>query len=436
MTTAIASQLELLIDSPKTIIPWETIESSWKTRIESAIIDNFSPYYLTVPSDIDTLSQIVQFASHHQWSILPCGNGTKLNWGGLINNPKLVISTQQLNRIIDHAVGDLTITVEAGITLAQLQATLKQHNQFLPIDPSYPDTATLGGIIATADAGSWQQRYGGMRDLVLGLSFVRWDGKIAKCGGKVVKNVAGYDLMKLFTGSYGTLGMISQVNLRLYPIPEASGTLVVSGETNSISKMAQSLLKSGLQPTASDILSQSVVKTLNIGEGMGLIIRFQSIPESVKEQTIQVNKIAQELGLSTSFYSSEIEVNLWQKLQSLITSSQSNSSVTCKIGLRPNTAVNFLAQLDELIQHQGWGMINTSRGIGRLKLEIEPSLGTVKRLRTLTEEYGGFLTILDSPKFLKKQIEPWGYRGNALPLMEKIKQQFDPQNIFSPSRFF
>jgi glycolate oxidase FAD binding subunit len=179
-----------------------------------------------------------------------------------------------------------------------------------------------------------------------------------------------------------------------------------------------------------------VVKALNIGEGMGLIIRFQSIPESVKEQSIQVKNLAQELGLKTSFYQSEIEVNLWKELEHLMRIHNTNSPVTCKIGIIPNTAVNFLAQLDELIQNQGWGIINISRGIGRLKLEIEPSLGTVKRLRTLTEESGGFLTILDSPKFLKKQIEPWGYRGNALPLMEKIKQQFDPQNIFSPSRFF
>ncbi len=435
MTSEIATQLESLVDSPNVMIPWDNLDLYWKNSLENAISSHIYPDYLISPPDVETLSKIVQYAKENQWSILPCGNGTKLHWGGLISSPKLVISTQNLNRIIDHAVGDLTVTVEAGVKLRDLQRTLRQVNQFLPIDPTYPDDATIGGIVATADTGSWRQRYGGIRDLVLGLSFVRSDGKIAKGGGRVVKNVAGYDLMKLFTGSYGTLGIISQVTFRTYPYPDASGTLGITGDQTAIATATQTLLKSGLQPTAAEILSASVVQKLDLGKGMGLMVRFQSISESVKEQIDQVSAIAQQLGLNTAFYEGEIEESLWQQLQDFIRVPYTKSASTCKIGIMPNQGVNFLNQLDELTHNQGWGMININSGIGKLQLEMEPSLGILKQLRSLVQSYQGFLTILESPKSLKKQIEPWGYKGNALPVMDKLKQQFDPNNIFSPDQF-
>ena len=175
------------------------------------------PFYLAFPETLEALATGVKLANEFDWKILICGNGSKLSWGGLVKEAQLVISTQRLNRIIDHAIGDLTVTVEAGMTISQLQQALSPSNQFLPLNPCYPQSATIGGIVATADTGSWRQGYGGVRDLLLGLSFVRADGVIAKAGGRVVKNVAGYDLMKLFCGSFGTLGIISQVTMRLYP---------------------------------------------------------------------------------------------------------------------------------------------------------------------------------------------------------------------------
>lgn len=436
MTYAIASQLQALVNGPTAILPWDEVDLSWKNKLKNALNSPIFPEYLIFPSDEVTLGKIVEFANKNQWPILPCGSATKLNWGGLISPTKVVISTQRLNRIIDHAVADLTVTVEAGVKLSDLQQTLRQVNQFLPIDPSYPDNATIGGIIATADTGSWRQRYGGVRDLVLGLSFVRSDGKIAKGGGKVVKNVAGYDLMKLFSGSYGTLGMICQVTFRVYPYPEGSGTIGLMGEKSAIATASQILMKSGLQPTAAEILSAGVVQQLNLGEGMGLMVRFQSIPESVQEQINQVSAIAQKLGLKTVFYQKEIEENLWQQLQDFIRVPNTNAAVTCKIGVVPNRGVDFLDQLHQLTQGQGWGMLNISSGIGKLQLTTEPCLGILKSLRLLAENSRGFLTVLESSVQIKKEIEPWGYSNNILLLMEKTKQQFDPKNILSPSRFF
>ncbi|MDJ0599354.1 MAG: FAD-binding oxidoreductase [Crocosphaera sp.] len=434
MISAIGSKLESVLNSSD-IIPWETIDIVWKDQVKKTVDNRSIPNYLITPPNIESLRDTVTIASENKWSMLPCGNGSKLSWGGVVSDANLIISTQKLNQVIDHAVSDLTITVEAGIKLRDLQAILQPHNQFLPIDPAYPNNATIGGILATADTGSWRQRYGGIRDLVLGLSFVRWDGEIAKAGGKVVKNVAGYDLMKLFTGSYGTLGIISTVTFRLYPIPEASGTLVMTGEAENISKMAQTLLQSGLQPTAAEIVSPSVVKALDLGEEMGLVVRFQSIPESVEAQSKQVQAIADKLNIQTTFCRDKIEKNLWKQLQELIRVSNTNSAITGKIGIIPNQGISWLIKLNELSKEKAWAMINLSSGIGQFKLELEPSLGILKQLRSLSQENRGFLTILEANQTTKKQFEPWGYSGNALPLMKKIKTQFDPHDLFSPSRF-
>lgn len=436
MTSAIASKLETLTNFQADCTTWEDLDPQWQQQIEGAIVPDSHPSYFISPHSQESLAEVVKLASKEGWTILPCGNGSKLDWGGLVNNPQLVISTQKLDRIVEHAVGDLTVTVEAGVRLSQLQTVLQQVNQFLPLDPTYPDSATIGGIVATADAGSWRQRYGGVRDLVLGLSFVRADGKIAKAGGRVVKNVAGYDLMKLFAGSYGTLGIISQVTFRAYPIPETSETIVLTGEANAIATAAGIVLKSGLTPTAADLLSPSVVRRLEIGQEMGLMVRFQSIAESVKEQVSQLEKIGQELGLQSSLYRQDNQADLWQRSRAMMGILDRQPGITCKIGILPTAAVNFLERFDRLTTQTGFATINVGSGLGRLRLEEkEGVLDGIKEARSLCQGDRGFLTILEAATSIKAKIEPWGYTGNALEMMNRIQQKFDRDRLFSPARF-
>ena len=410
------------------LIEWERVDPSWQVKISGAIA-SFSPHCLLHPPTPEVLAKIMKIAHEHRWRVLPCGSGSKLNWGGLVK-ADLVVSSDRLNRIIDHAVGDLTVTVEAGVKLSTLQQTLHQANQFLPLDPAYPDSATIGGIIATADAGSWRQRYGGVRDLVLGLSFVGADGQLAKAGGRVVKNVAGYDLMKLFTGSYGTLGIITQATLRVYPLPPASATVLLVGESSAIATAAQTLRNSGLTPTAVDLLSASVVEQLELGQGMGLIVRFQSIPESVTQQTAQLETVAQQLGLQIM---ANNEIQLWERLQKMRRSLTSASAITCKIGVVPTAAVPMLNHFADL-SSRGLGIVHASSGLGNLYWDTQEATEVMK-MRSLCQEQGGFLTVLESPASLKQQLDPWGYTGNALEIMRKLKQQFDPDQILSPGRF-
>jgi glycolate oxidase FAD binding subunit len=341
----------------------------------------------------------------------------------------VAVSTGRLNRLVEHAVGDLTVTAEAGMKFADLQQILATAGQFLPIDPAYPQQATLGGIVATADAGSLRHRYRGVRDLLLGMTFVRSDGKIATAGGRVVKNVAGYDLMKLFSGSYGTLGIISQVTFRVYPLPETSGTVVLTGEAETLAQAVQILLSSALTPTAVDLLSPDLIAKLGLGKGTGLIVRFQSIAESVKQQSARLLEVGEKLGLLADICSENDEHQLWQTLLETIWDSAKNSGVICKIGVRPSEAVKLIDKFP--VQD---ALIHAGSGLGVLRFEAATA-ETLLQIRRGCEAKGGFLTVLAAPVALKQDLDVWGYTGSAIDLMQRIKQQFDPQNILNPNRF-
>ncbi|MGL5831693.1 MAG: FAD-binding oxidoreductase [Waterburya sp.] len=427
MTTAIATQLKSITDTE--IIELGDADVYWHKIYQ--VVDSSKPIYLLFPQTIEALAEIVRQASQHQWRILICGHASKINWGKITQDIQLVVSTQKCDRLIEHAVGDLTVTVEAGMNLADLQSELRFHNQFLPLDSHYAN-ATLGGIVATADAGSWRQRYGGVRDLLLGISFVRADGEIAKAGGRVVKNVAGYDLMKLFTGAYGTLGIITQLTFRLYPWISTSQTMVLTGKAPEIAQATQMIRNSGLTPTAMDLLSGTVVHQLDLGSAMGLMLRWQTIPESIEQQILQVQAIAQQLGLATDIYQDKLEEKLWQDCSQIITLPESAETVTCKLGIAPTKAVELLAQIDDRYSNV-FARVHAGSGIGRLQLKTNYEL--LKQMRSHCQQHQGFLSILDAPPEVKQQIDIWGYSGNALKTMAGIKNQFDPQNILNPDRF-
>ncbi len=437
-------------------------EVSWQERVEKAVVPGTKIDCTVYPNTQEELAAVIAWARNNRWAVLPTGSGSKLDWGGLVkldpDPPQppltrgeqdvvkvplfkgdlggspgaggiLAVSTARLNRLVEHAVGDLTVTAEAGMKFADLQLLLAAAGQFLPIDPAYPQQATLGGIVATADAGSLRHRYRGVRDLLLGMTFVRSDGKIAVAGGRVVKNVAGYDLMKLFTGAYGTLGVISQVTFRVYPLPESSGTVVLTGEVNALSQTAQILLSSALTPSAIDLLSPQLVAKLGLGKGTGLIVRFQSIAPSVKQQSARLLEVGEKLGLQGTSCCENEEDQLWQRLPETMWDSGTKSAIICKIGIRPSEAVTAINELP--VQD---ALIHAGSGLGVLRFEAATA-DTLLQVRRGCEAKGGFLTVLAAPADIKQQLDVWGYNGSAIDLMRRIKQQFDPENLLSPHRF-
>lgn len=390
---------------------------------------------LVQPQTPTALREILKLAHQHQWRSIVMGTGSKLTWGNPPQPPKLLITTQKLNRVLDHAVGDLTITVEAGATLAQVQQILRTEGQFLPIDPAYPQTATLGGIVATADTGSLRHRYSGVRDLLLGIEIIRADGERAKAGGRVVKNVAGYDLMKLFTGSYGTLGAIAQLTFRTYALPPEQATLWTVGEPDAIAALTAQILGSSLTPTAIDLLSPGVVAQIEGAESgngaIGLMLRFATVPESIAVQTQTVRTWARSLNLTCNSLTGEDAQQCWQQVNTLTRQPQTSESALIKLGTLPTSATAFLTQLPTTV----YGCIYAGSGLGQLHCAAPPTATDLKRWRRLCEQHQGFLSLLHGPIALKTDVEPWGYTKDAQWLMQRLKQEFDPHNLLHSGCF-
>ncbi|MBD2664990.1 FAD linked oxidase domain protein [Richelia sinica FACHB-800] len=422
---AIASTLTTILSEQNAVLAWENLPPTQQQAFQQVIVSKNQPSCIVYPRTQTQLASVITTANQNKWRVLCCGSGSKLNWGGLTQNIDIIVSTEYINQLIEHAVGDLTITVEAGMKFAQIQEILAKSRQTLALDPFAPASATIGGIVATADTGSLRQRYGSVRDQILGITFVRADGQIAKAGGRVVKNVAGYDLMKLFTGAYGTLGMISQVTFRVYPQPESSGTVVLTGQPDAIAQAAATLKASALTPTQADLVSSKLAAVLGLGAEIALLARFQSISESVKEQSQRLLELGQKLGLNGIIYAGEDEIDLWQRLPEQIYSYGLEQRITAKIGVLPTAAVEILNQLE-------LGVIHIGSGLGIANLENQQQTLAVRKL---CQTHAGFLSVLTAPLSVKEKIDIWGYNGNALHVMGRIKEQFDKNYILNPGRF-
>jgi glycolate oxidase FAD binding subunit len=416
--------------------------------------DSLSPACVVYPQTIAELSAAIPLAYQHRLRVLLCGNATKLDWGGLVSRADVVISTSRLNQVIEHCVGDLTVTVEAGVKYQDLQAVLAKQGQFLAIDPPYIAGATIGGILATGSAGSLRHRYNSVRDMCLGIEFVRSDGEIVKAGGRVVKNVAGYDLMKLLTGSFGTLGVVSSVTFRLYPLPEYTQVVVITGSAEAIAQAQEKISTSVLTPTACDLLSASVISDLaisplNAGENVGLAMQFSSLKASVIEQCDRVTKLAEELNLQVQVITEYqefwqlLELVMWKEdLRNRIESAPTNH-VLCKLGVLPSAAVSMMEQCEQIFSNLShYLQFHLGSGLGLLRVEYKAEKEVaaiaeqIAKVRLVAESHGGFLTILEAPHALKFKQNVWGYRGNAGDLMHKLQMEFDPRGLLSPDRLF
>ncbi len=216
------------------------------------------------PADVGQITEILRFAHASQLAVAPSGGGTKLGWGNPVS-ADIQLNLHRLDSLRDHPWQDMTCTVEAGCPWADLQTQLRRHGQMVALDPLWPDRATVGGIVACNDSGALRLKYGGLRDLIIGMTVVLADGTIAKSGGKVVKNVAGYDIHKLMTGSFGTLGVITEVNFRLHPVEEHARTwTAVAAGASAFAAPLKALLDSQMTPSGIQIRTSSRQCALDI----------------------------------------------------------------------------------------------------------------------------------------------------------------------------
>jgi glycolate oxidase FAD binding subunit len=385
--------------------------------------------YVVSPGTEQELAAVLASANKAGIAVVPRGAGTKLDWGNPPKRTGIVLSTTRLNRVLEHAWADLTVSVEAGCTMQTLQNTVAQHGQRLALDALWPERATVGGVLSVNDSGVFRLRFGALRDLIIGVTLALPDGTLASSGGKVVKNVAGYDLPKLATGAFGTLGAITRAVFRLHPLPWTAWTVTCAIERISeAQRLLLELLDSNLAHSALQIRFAAAREP-----EVSIDLLFEGTDAGIASQIARVKALAGALSIVDADHS------VWQARQQLHSEAAGNATNTAllKISTHPAdalTAISTLvsisvtrAKFDAVVQATGLGVVFLRGEAG----QIGQILST---FRAGLERAGGSLVILHQPAAIE-QLDAWGNPGDAIGVMRALKQQLDPKSTLNPGRF-
>ncbi len=384
------------------------------------------PKLVVAPGTEQEVAEILRLSNDAGVAVIPRGGGTKLGWGNPPARADLILSTARLSKIIEHAWADLTVSVEAGCTIQTLQETLAQHGQRLALDPLWPSKATIGGVLSTNDSGALRLRFGALRDLIIGVTIALPDGTLASSGGKVVKNVAGYDLPKLVTGALGTLGVITRAVFRLHPVPRNTRSFSISSaDAVEMQQFVLAVQNSKLAHTSFQSHFSSDASPVSD-------ILFEGTEAGLAAQEAQLRKLSALASIS------EASPSRWAAREELWASSDSSSTAIAKISILPAT----LARTMDLVKRAAsehklrWRSLMYATGLGWLRLEgeAEALCSAFQRLRGELQGQGGSLVALHRPEKMPA-FDTWGKGGDALPLMKAVKQQLDPKSTLNPGRF-
>ena len=379
-----------------------------------------------VPGSESELAEALRLVSEAGLAVIPRGGGTKLGWGNPPSRADVVLSMARLNEITEHAWADLTVSVGAGCTIQELQETLAEHGQRLALDPLWPEKATVGGVLSTNDSGALRLRFGALRDLIIGVTIALPDGTLASSGGKVVKNVAGYDLPKLATGAFGTLGIITRAVFRLHPLPRHTRSFSVSTATAEESRrFMHAVQNSKLAHTALQARFENDTAPV-------VDVLFEGTEAGLSAQEAHLKQLAETASVI------DASPEIWNARQGLWSFSKPESTAMAKISILPaevDRAATTIAKSAKVRQLQ-WKAVTQATGIGFLKLEGDPKdlRVSLQELRDHFERNSGSLVVLHRPASMAL-IDAWGSAGDALPLMKAVKLQLDPKNTLSPGRF-
>jgi glycolate oxidase FAD binding subunit len=391
-------------------------------QLASHKLDGQLPALLCLPANEEQLSTALRLCAEHEAAVIPWGGGTAVVLGNAPRRMDVVISTERLARIIDHDHANLTVSAESGVVLADLQGQLANRHQFVPLEPPFSDSATIGGIIAANLNGPRRGYYGSVRDLVIGIKVVLIGGEKIKAGGKVVKNVAGYDMCKLFVGSLGTLGVISEATIRLTPLPETSGTLVVSGTFAEMQQFASELGRTRLLPSA---------VILRVEEShRQLAVRLEGFAETVARSERDLEGIAGKLGLKPQILSPDEHGELWRSIEDF--------PLQSKLVFRVTLPRSELFPVVHTVSTWENVTIVADATAGTAWVAAAPSLTASQRfleLASMARDRRGHAIIFSAPVELKRGIEVWGEAPATVSLMRGIKHQFDPNELLNPGRF-
>jgi glycolate oxidase FAD binding subunit len=371
----------------------------------------------------EEVSAVLKVCAEQNFVVTATGSGTKLGWGNPVA-AQVLLNTLRLAGVREHSWQDLTATVGAGTTWSAMQSALAQHNQRVALDPLFPDRATVGGILSTNDSGLLRMRYGGLRDLVIGMTIVLADGTIARTGGKVVKNVAGYDLPKLLTGSFGTLGIITEATFRLHPLQaHISSFTIRSADIVALADLMHALVTSAM--------SLEAMQLRNEPDAFAFDVQFAAVPEALADHEQRLHTLAGSLPVSP------LTSDIFATREELFAIPNATILKLTTLPTKLSALIAGFAQLASAgITAQA---IADPVGVVTVALVAPPTglANILEDLRARLHSIGGTAVVLQRGE-LPADIDPWNdpqHPPAAIDVMRSIKQEFDPLRLLNPGKF-
>ncbi len=430
------------------------------TELAGYEVDGLQPAAVARPGTAAAVAEVVRFAAAEKLAVMAMGGRTKLRIGAPPRGYDLALDVSRMNRVLAYDPGDLTLGVEAGIRFADLDRVLADKGQFLPLAPAFADQATVGGIVATNSSTPLRHAYGSTRDYMLGMEFVTGEGNPVKSGGRVVKNVTGYDLHKLMIGALGTLGVITRVNFRTFPLPHAQRTFLASCESATAAlALCRGIARSPLQPRLVEVVEPQAAQILSGGRATlpagcwSVVVAAAGEPGVVERHGAELARMAHEAHAGAFAGLADKEESA---LLGCIREFPKHVMEFCpaatifRISVLPTQMESLLERAREVAERceLPWAALVRASGIvfvALLPTAAPPLDGEILRrlAQAATEliqassvpEIGGRPMIEWCPLELKREVNVWGPARDDLALMQRLKKVFDPQGIFSPGRF-
>ena len=415
-------------------------------------VDDVPPSLVALPEHEDQVADVLRLADEHDAAVFPRGGGSHMRLGATPEHVDVVLSVERLRRQLAYEPGDMTTTVQAGLPLEELQGVLRAQGQFVALDPPSTATTTLGGVVATNASGPRRLLYGTARDVVLGVSVATADGARSKAGGRVVKNVTGYDLTKLYIGSLGTLGVVLELTFKVHPLPPGEATVGIACAGHAdILPVLNALLRLPLRLSSLDLLNAAARSAVQAGSGAALpasaylfLARLEGDAAVTASQKQRIAEALGELSLSAPAETHamparpEEQQRLWS---SLAAQAFSTDSVAAKVGLRITDLAAFCADIEALAADPPWAL-HAHAGNGIVCVQIpaadvgeEALLAQIQALDACVARRGGHRVIERAPVAVKRRCEVWGPVGDNFAVMQALKASYDPRRRLNPGRF-
>ncbi|HWR13977.1 MAG TPA: FAD-binding oxidoreductase [Terriglobales bacterium] len=396
-------------------------------KLKDLTIDGVTPAIAVTPGSVEEVAAVLRYAYEHDLNVVPAGGFVHQEIGNIPTAVDLLLRTERLTGIEHYDPGDLTIGVGAGVTISELQSLVRDQGQVFPIDIANADRVTIGGAMAVAASGPHRHFFGGLRDFCLGVRFVTAEGKAAKGGGRVVKNVAGFDLMKLMIGSYGTLAVITSASFKLFPHPVATRTFVCEfASLNEAIEFRDFVMASPLSPICLELLSPKA----SVGGTWTIAVRAGGSDRVLA-------RYGSELGSAvTAAFDGSPEHTFWDRVEKL----GNESPVKVAVSVPPNSGGEVIGTMERLagenhLELQAWGRI----GVGFLLMALnggmaENYVGCIRELRKSLPRDASTV-VMRCPVSLKPEISVWGTSPNNMDAMMAAKRALSPKDNLNRGRF-